>query len=243
MLKRLLHAKHCEIFFHKKNNATKTPAWKLCSISWIRSSSYPQVGGQKKRRQSIQIPYSVFKFLHELLPFHPLGLSHFTSLQSNPMLRPRPGSVPPLIVPSQGSRLFVKALFIVTSRLSVHRMAFLTGPAEVQPALDILPYTDFFLFCPLAFNVVSWHKSCPVLSHVRGQASSRTLFAFWWPCLTDRLINVADMMLYSILKGYERHGKNFSQGTFLGVQWLRLGTPNAEGLGLIPGQGTRSYMS
>ena len=188
------------------------------------------------------MPYSVFRFLHELLPFHPLSLSHFTSLQSNPTLQPRPDSVPPFIVPSQGSRLYVKALFIVTSRLSVHRIAFLTGPVEVQPALDILPYTDLFLFCPLGLNVVLWHKSCPVLSHGRGQASSRSWWAFWWPCLTDRLINMTDMMLYSIWKGYELQCKNFSQGTFLVVQWLRLSTPNAEGLGLIPGQATRSYM-
>ena len=31
-------------------------------------------------------------------------------------------------------------------------------------------------------------------------------------------------------------------GTSLVVQWLRLCAPNAGGLGLIPGQGTRSYM-
>ena len=31
-------------------------------------------------------------------------------------------------------------------------------------------------------------------------------------------------------------------GTCLMVQWLRLHTANAEGLGLIPGQGTRSHM-
>ena len=31
-------------------------------------------------------------------------------------------------------------------------------------------------------------------------------------------------------------------GTFLLVQWLRYHTPNAEGLGSIPGQGTRSHM-
>ena len=31
-------------------------------------------------------------------------------------------------------------------------------------------------------------------------------------------------------------------GTFLVVQWLRLCTPNARGLGSIPGQGTRSHM-
>ena len=31
-------------------------------------------------------------------------------------------------------------------------------------------------------------------------------------------------------------------GTSLMVQWLRLHTPNAGGLGLIPGQGTRSHM-
>ena len=30
--------------------------------------------------------------------------------------------------------------------------------------------------------------------------------------------------------------------TSLGVQWLRLHTPNAGSLGLIPGQGTRSHM-
>ena len=50
-------------------------------------------------------------------------------------------------------------------------------------------------------------------------------------------------MLYSIWKGYELHGKNFSQGTFLGVQQLRLSAPNAEGLGLIPRQETGFYMS
>ena len=32
------------------------------------------------------------------------------------------------------------------------------------------------------------------------------------------------------------------EGTSLVVQWLRLHTPNAGGLGLIPGQGTRSHV-
>ena len=36
--------------------------------------------------------------------------------------------------------------------------------------------------------------------------------------------------------------KTKSIGTSLVVQWLRLWAPNAEGLGLIPGQGTRSHM-
>ena len=31
-------------------------------------------------------------------------------------------------------------------------------------------------------------------------------------------------------------------GTSLVVQWIRLRTPNAGGLGSIPGQGTRSHM-
>ena len=34
-----------------------------------------------------------------------------------------------------------------------------------------------------------------------------------------------------------------SGGTYLVVQWLRLCTPNAGGLGSIPGQGTRSHMA
>ena len=38
-------------------------------------------------------------------------------------------------------------------------------------------------------------------------------------------------------------GLKFSiQGTSLVVQWLRLCTPKAEGLGSIPGQGTRSHI-
>ena len=37
----------------------------------------------------------------------------------------------------------------------------------------------------------------------------------------------------------ERKGK---VGTSLVVQWLRLCTPTAEGLGSIPGQGTRSHI-
>ena len=36
--------------------------------------------------------------------------------------------------------------------------------------------------------------------------------------------------------------KTAAWGNSLVVQWLRLHTPNAGGLGLIPGQGTRSYM-
>ena len=36
--------------------------------------------------------------------------------------------------------------------------------------------------------------------------------------------------------------KHKEQRTFLVVEWLRLHTPNAGGPGLIPGQGTRSYM-
>ena len=32
-------------------------------------------------------------------------------------------------------------------------------------------------------------------------------------------------------------------GTSLGVQWLRLHTPNAGGLGSIPGRGTRYHMA
>ena len=40
-------------------------------------------------------------------------------------------------------------------------------------------------------------------------------------------------------------GKHLSQsgfGTSLAVQWLRLHTPSARGLDLIPAQGTRSHM-
>lgn len=36
---------------------------------------------------------------------------------------------------------------------------------------------------------------------------------------------------------------NLCLRTFLVVQWLSLCAPNAEGLGLIPCQGTRSHMS
>ena len=36
--------------------------------------------------------------------------------------------------------------------------------------------------------------------------------------------------------------KNTIPGTSLVVQWLRLCAPSARGLGLIPGQGTRSHM-
>ena len=36
--------------------------------------------------------------------------------------------------------------------------------------------------------------------------------------------------------------KNVYEGTSLVAQWLRLGAPKAGGLGLIPGQGTRSHM-
>ena len=35
---------------------------------------------------------------------------------------------------------------------------------------------------------------------------------------------------------------DLGQGTSLGIQWLRLYAPNARGLGLITGQGTRSHM-
>ena len=35
---------------------------------------------------------------------------------------------------------------------------------------------------------------------------------------------------------------DLDQGTSLGIQWLRLYAPNARGLGLITGQGTRSHM-
>ena len=38
------------------------------------------------------------------------------------------------------------------------------------------------------------------------------------------------------------HIHYWRQGTSLGVQWLRLHTPNAGGLGLIPGEGTRFHM-
>ena len=36
--------------------------------------------------------------------------------------------------------------------------------------------------------------------------------------------------------------QNKMKGTSMVVQWLRLHTPNAEGPGSIPGQGTRSHM-
>ena len=51
------------------------------------------------------------------------------------------------------------------------------------------------------------------------------------------------------LTGYSSWGRKESGVTeyahryyTLVVQWLRLHTPNAGGLGLMPGQGTRSYM-
>ena len=37
----------------------------------------------------------------------------------------------------------------------------------------------------------------------------------------------------------EKQNNPTSLGTFLVVQWLRLRAPNAEGPGLIPGQGTK----
>ena len=47
-------------------------------------------------------------------------------------------------------------------------------------------------------------------------------------------------------KPWEKHQfykkKKLCLGTSLVVQWLRLCTPNAGGLGLIPGQGTRGHM-
>ena len=36
--------------------------------------------------------------------------------------------------------------------------------------------------------------------------------------------------------------KNYNVGTSLEVHWLRLCAANIEGTGLVPGQGTRSYM-
>ena len=43
-------------------------------------------------------------------------------------------------------------------------------------------------------------------------------------------------------KVYGRGSRRASLGTSLVVQWLRLCTPNAGGLGSIPGQGARSHM-
>ena len=45
--------------------------------------------------------------------------------------------------------------------------------------------------------------------------------------------------------GWMKHkleSRLLGEGTSLVVQWLRLQAPNAGGLGLIPGQGTRSHM-
>ena len=38
------------------------------------------------------------------------------------------------------------------------------------------------------------------------------------------------------------HPRNKTAGTSLAIQWLRLHTPNGEGLGLIPAQGTISHI-
>ena len=35
------------------------------------------------------------------------------------------------------------------------------------------------------------------------------------------------------------HSGNITKGTSLAVQWLRLRAPTVEGMGLIPGQGTK----
>ena len=53
-------------------------------------------------------------------------------------------------------------------------------------------------------------------------------------------------MLASWKKSYDQprqHIRKQRHGTSLMVQWLRLCVPNAEGLGSIPGQGTRSHMT
>ena len=45
------------------------------------------------------------------------------------------------------------------------------------------------------------------------------------------------------MKNVKQFGiQNNASGTSLAGQWLRLRAPNAVGLGLIPGQGTRSHM-
>ena len=57
-----------------------------------------------------------------------------------------------------------------------------------------------------------------------------------FPNFKDQLLSKLENKLN---KGYIQ---NLATGTSLVVQWLRLCTPNAGGLGSIPGQGARSRM-
>ena len=57
-------------------------------------------------------------------------------------------------------------------------------------------------------------------------------------------LNKGPVLIQEELGIYNRGCKEIIQlGTSLVVQWLRLHIPNAGGVGLIPGQGTKSHMS
>ena len=47
---------------------------------------------------------------------------------------------------------------------------------------------------------------------------------------------------YCIIVQQKRRQDGAVDATYLVVQWLRLGAPNARSLGSIPGQGARSHM-
>ena len=62
-----------------------------------------------------------------------------------------------------------------------------------------------------------------------------------WKLASFGVARLMERRFLAKLPGYKVHHKNRSPGTCLMVQWLRLCTPNAGGLGSIPGQGTRSH--
>ena len=86
---------------------------------------------------------------------------------------------------------------------------------------------------PYLYTSVSWDTEAPCWFHMRTPWTNHSRYS-------DGILELAKSEHLS--RGLNLLFEEGVWGTSLVVQWLRLCTPNAGALGLIPGQGTRSHM-
>ena len=92
-------------------------------------------------------------------------------------------------------------------------------------------FSNFFSSQKFHFQFTPSYDRLPAYSHVY-------LLHSWHAVCSLQHFQYIQAPIIKVLSSWYSLFLNFSLGTFLVVQWLRLWAPEARGLGSIPGQGT-----
>ena len=129
---------------------------------------------------------------------------------------------------------------VESNSLRLHRLQ----PARLRTSKNSLLYKETRLAKTVMINFLEPWKL------IKGYKPSGNFFFFFFSRKNNEPCGIFNLpyshpsshyMIITNINSPQSQLKTAAWGNFLVVQWLRLHTPNAGGLGLISGQGTRSY--